>query len=535
MNRLLASRSITRITSVVIASFVVWACDGPAAPDGGGGPMDGGGEGGTTFTCSRDSDCGDRSLFCADWRCRPGEPGTDARGCIDLGPPCDGGACDEEADRCGVPSWCTEGRDGCLAPGDCDGDGEPATECGGHDCDDSDGNRYPGNPEVCDAEHRDEDCDPTTLGDTDADGDTFISSACCNSQPDGSLRCGDDCADDDVNRNPSAAESCNGLDDDCDGVLDDGGGLCPGGSCVGGVCDFDAWDRTFGAGSTDSARDVAIDSSGAVYIAGEIHGSADFGAGPRTVTGATTNPRGLFVVSYTADGTHRWDYVSPAASALESVRLAVSPDGARVYAVGYASGADFGSGATEGAFVLVLDGTSGAYLIDRRYGNVGEELRDVVADAAGVTAVGRFDSTTSWGGPSRDRAGSVSGVVLRLDREGAYEWDRVIHATGTSSSRRVEVNAVDRLPTGEIVIGGRYGGGGGLELGDTLPVPSTSGGGSFVARLSADAEPMWARALQATLGFVTVESVAVGLEDRVFVVGRYMRSLVPGTGDSFTT
>lgn len=61
---------------------------------------------------------------------------------------------------------------------DKDGDGYKALKCGGNDCDDRNPNRFPGNPEVCDAFGIDEDCDPTTVGDVDKDGDGFISDLC---------------------------------------------------------------------------------------------------------------------------------------------------------------------------------------------------------------------------------------------------------------------------------------------------------------------------------------------------------------------
>ncbi|NVJ61488.1 MAG: hypothetical protein HWE27_13915 [Gammaproteobacteria bacterium] len=61
---------------------------------------------------------------------------------------------------------------------DRDGDGYKALSCGGDDCDDRDPNRFPGNPEICDANGIDEDCDATTVGDIDKDGDGFISAMC---------------------------------------------------------------------------------------------------------------------------------------------------------------------------------------------------------------------------------------------------------------------------------------------------------------------------------------------------------------------
>lgn len=203
---------------ISLAFLIATGCPGPVDPDDGGTDTDGGLDG-STVQCTRHSDCGDQELFCTRWRCEPGTAGADARGCIDLGPPCEAGQeCDEDADACGRPTWCTEGKEGCLAPGDCDGDGSRHIECDGDDCDDDDPNRKPGNLEVCDAEGHDEDCNLETFAgadDGDLDGDGFISATCCNGE-----RCGDDCDDSNPNVHPGATEVCDGNDTNCDGVVD---------------------------------------------------------------------------------------------------------------------------------------------------------------------------------------------------------------------------------------------------------------------------------------------------------------------------
>jgi len=75
------------------------------------------------------------------------------------------------------------------------------------DCDDSDPNVNPGAEEVCNG--IDDNCDEI-IDDVDADLDGYIAEACG----------GEDCDDSDPNVNPDAEEVCNGTDDDCDGIID---------------------------------------------------------------------------------------------------------------------------------------------------------------------------------------------------------------------------------------------------------------------------------------------------------------------------
>lgn len=79
------------------------------------------------------------------------------------------------------------------------------------DCDDDDASIHPGHESACDG--LDENCDYLVDNDVDADGD-------------GSLACGAaqlDCADHDPSIHPGASDICNNIDDDCDGVQDEDG------------------------------------------------------------------------------------------------------------------------------------------------------------------------------------------------------------------------------------------------------------------------------------------------------------------------
>jgi hypothetical protein len=146
---------------------------------------------------------------------------------------------------------------------DRDGDGALDGSCGGDDCDDGDPLVFPGSREVC-GDRLDNDCDThTDCSDSDCAADPLCVAPCslevctngtdddcdtlvdcddedCVSDPSccrpSELACDDardedcdgsvDCLDDDCRFAPTCcaphAETCNGVDDDCDGVVDDG-------------------------------------------------------------------------------------------------------------------------------------------------------------------------------------------------------------------------------------------------------------------------------------------------------------------------
>lgn len=156
--------------------------------------------------CAEHTECDDADWCNGSERCAPRDPSADGFGCVPGIPRCVvSGECFPAEQRCGS---------GCV---DEDGDGYEATSCGGTDCDDGDARRNPGGTERCDAAGLDEDCNPATFGELDADGDGFLDAACCNGD-----FCGDDCDDDRDAVHPGATEVCNEIDDDCDGRIDEG-------------------------------------------------------------------------------------------------------------------------------------------------------------------------------------------------------------------------------------------------------------------------------------------------------------------------
>jgi len=142
--------------------------------------------------------------------------------------------CDGETDEDVTSTWYQ----------DADGDGHgaedvtveacetPAGYCAqAGDCDDANSDVFPGADELCNGV--DDDCNGTVdddyatdastwYADADADGhgDPASTVTSCT-QPSGTSAQGTDCDDSDASVNPDAEETCNSVDDDCNGTVDD--------------------------------------------------------------------------------------------------------------------------------------------------------------------------------------------------------------------------------------------------------------------------------------------------------------------------
>ncbi len=162
-------------------------------------------------------------------------PGADEH-CDGVDDDCDGTV--DEDDAVDAGTWCSDDDgDGYGDAADCTTTcTQPvgSVESGlATDCDDGAATVHPGATESCDGV--DQDCDgliddddpdiggqPTWYTDSDGDGygDASLATLAC-AQPSGTVADASDCDDGDATVNPGAVEACNGIDDDCDALVDD--------------------------------------------------------------------------------------------------------------------------------------------------------------------------------------------------------------------------------------------------------------------------------------------------------------------------
>jgi hypothetical protein len=217
---------------------------------------------------------------------------ADRDGYIDDDPTCGGDDCDDANPNVypGAPEVCNGIDDDCdtiVDDVDADGDGHVTDDpaCGGDDCNDMNPYVYAGAVEICDG--LDNDCDSTIpAAETDDDGDQFVECTPWAGLDPGILG-GDDCDDSRADVNPGVIEAAygdpicaDGLDNDCDGLIDsqdngcelcaspadcDDSDPCTDDSCVGGLCEYTYNIDPCDDGDACTANDVC---SGGVCTAG---------------------------------------------------------------------------------------------------------------------------------------------------------------------------------------------------------------------------------------------------------------------------
>jgi len=281
-----------------------------------------------------------------------------------------------------------------------------------------------------------------------------------------------------------------------------------------------SWIRTWGTGGLDMVRDLAVTSSGSVYISGRYAG----------VNGSFSSML-AYISKISSSGVIQWSVIFPEGGSPYILQLRTDSYDA-LYIMGYAIGeVEFGSQRTGTEAQSVTQSTFIAKYSSEgefewlaswpsRNPNSGSQIEDFIVDSSsGIYIVGEFseDSMDFYPGPNEDIHTNTDedsdGFLLKMDINGQYLWTRTWGGTLNPSSvipffgvtqnnghcfaQECACNA-----SGEVFVGGMFWGSVDLDPGSgvyeaTAPVFYFNGvahnSGSYLSKFSADGTMLWAR------------------------------------------
>jgi hypothetical protein len=273
---------------------------------------------------------------------------------------------------------------------------------------------------------------------------------------------------------------------------------------------------------TDVGRQIAVDSSGNVYVVGEFKGAADFGA----TTLVSNGFRDGFVTKLDAAGNFAWTQRTSLSDGGLRISRGVGVDAqGNVYAMTLHD--------TDRYDVLKFTASGGSAWTKSFVTNNAYPGNMAVSAAGKVVVVGQFSGSVDFDpGPKLKNlwSGNVSAFVVQLDSAGKFEW--VTTFTGGSSA----AETVTFDGSGNVIVAGYYRG-----VVDFNPAKATttlpSVGGGYIAKLNSSGGLVWARALESSSS-VLIQDLAVDLAGNVYATGSFYGTvdLDPSSGvDSKTT
>jgi len=246
------------------------------------------------------------------------------------------------------------------------------------------------------------------------------------------------------------------------------------------------WAKHFGDSSNQYAAKLIVDSKDNLILLGRVYGYTDLGGGPLKARGSGD----ILLGKFDGDGNHLWSRIYGDKDPDRAERIVVDSEDNIIITGTFTTLVDFGSGpfTTAGmrdAFVLKLDGATGAHLFSRQIGGPGDDYGFGVGVDANdnVIVAGRFEQSLELAG-DLSSAGGTDIYLAKLSPAGVPVWSERLGGTGDAGVHDLVVHP----QTGDIVMVGHmsktvdFGGGDRVSAGAR---------DIFVVKLDGDGDHVW--------------------------------------------
>lgn len=246
------------------------------------------------------------------------------------------------------------------------------------------------------------------------------------------------------------------------------------------------WSQAFGSPAEEHVRQIVVDGTDAILLAGYFSGTVNFGGGPLSTAGSWD----MFVAKLTPNGTHVWSKRFGGTANDFVYEIAVDASNNVLLTGHFQNTIDFGGGPLASAgdydgFIAKLDG-AGNHLWSKRFGNAArQDGYAIAADGGGnVIGCGYFQGSLDLGGGTLTSVGTWDNYLVKYDAQGNHQFSS---RQGSNDARcyRVALDGQNNIVLSGIFQGTiNYGGG---------PLISQGSWDAFLAKLSPAGSHIWSK------------------------------------------